>query len=98
MLTWRLVIDELLHDMYKGVIAVKKDVVVLLDARNSMGDSLPNDLLVTAGTTKFQATLSILLDFLDTLAFGDRITIVTFDSTSAATYIYQPVIIKSSLR
>lgn len=76
---------------------MKKDVVVLLDAGNSMGENLPGDLLVTASTSKFQATLSILSDFLDTLAFGDRITIVTFKSTSAET-AYPPVIIKSSLR
>lgn len=86
-----------MHDRYEGVTAVKKDVVVLLDAGNSMGENLPGDLLVTASTTKFQATLSILSDFLDTLAFGDRITIVTFTSTSATT-AYPSVIIKSSLR
>jgi len=74
-----------------GVTAVKKDVVVLLDAGNSMGDSLPGDLLVTTSTTKFQALVSMLTSFLDTLAIGDRITIVTFTSSAAASSVLSPV-------
>jgi hypothetical protein len=76
-----------------GATAVKKDVMVLLDAGVSMGFNLPNDLEVTAGTTTmFSAAISIISVFLDTLINStDRVTIITFNSSTVAHYVLQPV-------
>ena len=62
---------------------MKKDVIVLLDTGNSMGAQLPGDLLVTATISKLSASISIVTELLDTLAYGDRVTVVTFTSSGA---------------
>lgn len=75
---------------YIGATAVKKDVIVLLDTANSMGGQLPGDLLVTAAISKLSASLSIVTELLDTLAYGDRVTVITFTS-SGANIVLSPV-------
>ncbi|CAM6030389.1 unnamed protein product [Sphagnum balticum] len=86
-----------LRPWYMGATAVKKDVMVLLDAGVSMGFNLPNDLEVTAGTTTmFSAAISIISVFLDTLIdSNDRVTIITFNS-STANYVLQPMTVNST--
>lgn len=76
-----------------GATAVKKDVMVLLDAGVSMGFNLPDDLAVTAGTTTvFSAAVSIISVLLDTLIdSSDRVTIITFNSSTVANYVLKPV-------
>jgi hypothetical protein len=76
-----------------GATAVQKDVMVLLNAGVSMGLNLPNDLEVTAGTTtKFSAAISIISVFLDTLIdSNDRVTIITFNSSTVAHTVLPPV-------
>ncbi|KAG0568493.1 hypothetical protein KC19_6G023200 [Ceratodon purpureus] len=72
---------------YIGATSVKKDVIVLLDTGNSMGDKLPSDLLVTAAISKLSASFSIVTELLDTLAYGDRVTVITFTSFGAQTVL-----------
>jgi len=81
-----------------GATAVIKDVMVLLDAGFSMGSYLPNDLEVTAGTTTmFSAAISIISVFLDTLIDSyDRVTIITFNSSTVAHYVLQPMMTVNS--
>ena len=65
--------------------------MVLLDTGNSMGDTLPNDMLVPRpNTSKLSASISIIIDLLDTLVFGDHVTVITLAS-SGATIVLPPV-------
>lgn len=82
-----------LRPWYMGATAVKKDVMVLLDAGVSMGFNLPDDLAVTAGTTTvFSAAVSIISVLLDTLIdSSDRVTIITFNSSTVANYVLKPM-------
>lgn len=77
---------------YIGATSVKKDVIVLLDTGISMGGQLPGDLLVTAPISKLSASISIVTELLDTLAYGDRVTVVTFTS-SGAQFVLPPMTI-----
>lgn len=72
---------------YMGVTAIKKDVIVLLDTGNTMGDLLPGDLLDSADITKLNASLSVVNELLDTFAYGDRVTVITFTNSGARTVL-----------
>ena len=69
---------------------MQKDVIVLLDTGNSMGDNVPSDLLVQSDISKLSAASSIVTQLLDTFAYGDRVTIITFTS-SGAQIVLSPV-------
>lgn len=49
-----------------GVTAVEKDVIVLLDVGNSMGDKLPGDLLVPLNQSKLDVSVALVVELLDT--------------------------------
>ncbi|XP_024382088.1 uncharacterized protein [Physcomitrium patens] len=63
----------------REVTAVKKDVIVLLDVGDSMGDSLPGDLLVTEGTSKLSVFVALVVELLDTVAYA-----ITFNISGAS--------------
>ena len=74
---------------YMGATAVQKDIVVLLDAGYSMGNAVPGS--VTSDITKFMGAIHIIKALLDTLTFGDRVTVVRFTSSNVASVVYQTV-------
>lgn len=51
---------------FMGVTAVEKDVIVLLDVGNSMGDKLPGDLLVPLNQSKLDVSVALVVELLDT--------------------------------
>lgn len=57
--------------------------MVLLDAGHSVGDKLPSDVLDTADMSKLSGCISIVTELSDTLAYGDRVTVITFTSSGA---------------
>nr|PNR50087.1 hypothetical protein PHYPA_011984 [Physcomitrium patens] len=67
------------HESVHEVTAVKKDVIVLLDVGDSMGDSLPGDLLVTEGTSKLSVFVALVVELLDTVAYA-----ITFNISGAS--------------
>ena len=71
---------------YVGATAVKKDLVILLDGGNSMGDTLPGDLFI-ASEAKFTAAVNMITELLDTLTYGDRVSVLKFTSDSTATLV-----------
>lgn len=72
-----------------GATAVQKDIVLLLDAGYSMGNAVPGS--ITSDTTKFVGAVNIIKALLDTLTFGDRVTVVQFTSSNVTTVVYQTV-------
>ena len=70
-----------------GATAVLKDLIVLLDAGNSMGGNLPADIFQQNGFTKFSASVYMINALLDTLTYGDRVSIVTFSSSAQANLV-----------
>lgn len=70
---------------YVGATAVKKDLVILLDGGNSMGDTLPTDIF--ASENKFNAAVDMITELLDTLTYGDRVSVIKFTSDSTASLV-----------
>jgi len=71
-----------------GATAVRKDLVILLDGGNSMGDALPNDILINPNDfTKFAASVNMIKELLDTLNYGDRVSVVLYSSSTSATLV-----------
>ena len=62
---------------------MKKDLVILLDGGNSMGDTLPVDIF--APENKFNVAVNMIMELLDTLTYGDRVSVIKFTSDSTAT-------------
>lgn len=73
---------------YKAATAVTKDLVILLDGGNSMGDDLPVDIFISKGVTKFDTSINIIKALLDTLTYGDRVSVVLFSSSTEPYLVY----------
>ena len=76
---------------YMGATAVQKDLVILLDGGNSMGDYLPNDIFQSRDFTKFIASVNMIDELLDTLTYGDRVSVISFSSSTKANMVYKTV-------
>jgi hypothetical protein len=76
---------------YMGATAVSKDLVILLDGGNSMGGNLPGDIFQSRDFTKFTASVNIIKELLDTLNYGDRVSVISFSSSTKANLVYHPV-------
>lgn len=76
---------------YKAATAVTKDLVILLDGGNSMGDDLPVDIFISKGVTKFDTSINIIKALLDTLTYGDRVSVVLFSSSTEPYLVYNTV-------
>ena len=74
-----------------GATAVLKDLIVLLDAGNSMGENLPVDILQQNGFKKFSAAVYMINALLDTLTYNDRVSIITFSSSAQANLVAMTV-------
>jgi hypothetical protein len=71
-----------------GATAVQKDLIILLDGGNSMGGVLPGDILISrASYTKFTASVNIIKELLDTLTYGDSVSVVLFSSSTTANLV-----------
>ncbi|KAL2607856.1 hypothetical protein R1flu_026429 [Riccia fluitans] len=62
---------------YRAITGVSKQVVIMLDQGGSMANTVSN----TDTTTLFDATVKIIVEFLDTLNTGDTVSVYTFGST-----------------
>ncbi|KAG0610139.1 hypothetical protein M758_7G041500 [Ceratodon purpureus] len=76
---------------YMGATAVQKDLVILLDSGNSMGDYLPNDIFQSRDFTKFTASVNMIDELLDTLTYGDRVSVISFSSSTKANMVYKTI-------
>jgi len=70
---------------YVGATAVKKDLVILLDGGNFMGETPPSDIFVPE--SKFNVAVNMITELLDTLTYGDRVSVIEFTSASTATLV-----------
>lgn len=78
--------------------------MILVDGGNSMGDTLPADIF--ASENKFNAAINMIKQLLDTLTYGDRVSVIKFTSDSTATLVgntvcavlSQDVIVDNSLK
>lgn len=64
---------------------MKKDLIILLDGGNSMGGALPSDIF--APENKFNVAVNMITELLDTLTYGDRVSVIEFTSASTATLV-----------
>lgn len=67
---------------------MQKELVILLDGGNSMGDALPGDIFINPKDfTKFTASQNMINELLDTLIYGDSVSVVTFSTSTTATLV-----------
>lgn len=87
-LSWLILMTQSCIHRYMGATAVQKDLIILLDGGNSMGDGLPGDIFINPrGFTKFTASVNMIKELLDTLNYGDRVSVVIYSSSSTATLV-----------
>ena len=66
-----------------GIISVSRDVKILVDVANSMGNPVPSDYERLPGTTYLDIVKDITRELLDTLSPLDFIEVLSFDSVGA---------------
>lgn len=56
-----------------------------------MGDTLPGDIFQSRNFTKFTASVNMVKELLDTLTYGDRVSVILFSSSAKANLVYKTV-------